>query len=379
MAFDWSSTTPGPEPEELEISIFGPGYGECVVIHVGSGRWMIVDSCIDSSDRDDKRPVAEQYLRAINVNLEESVDLIVATHWHSDHIRGIGRLVELCRNSTFSCANSMLHEEFLVYVEEMATAASSTGGAKISDFRDAIRQVRSRNGAIRWATGGRLIHSWQSAANPEKPRCRVSALSPSDREFDLFLAEVNATRPLPTKPKKAAASRTPNLASIVLHVQHEIDSIVLGADMEAHHDPLRGWTAAIHEGQRGALPRGGLLKVPHHGSATGHHDGIWNNLLDSMPLAVITPFNRLPDSRKLPTFEDLARLTSLTRELYLTAPAHRSSPRRRAAAVERGLRESNISIRESAVPLGLVRSRKRVGHEWVTQLFHPATRIASGY
>ena len=35
----------------------------------------------------------------------------------------------------------------------------------------------------------------------------------------------------------------------MLHVQHEALSIVLGADMETHHNPLRGWTAVIGEAQ----------------------------------------------------------------------------------------------------------------------------------
>ncbi len=36
-----------PNPDEIEITVFGPGYGECIVIHAGSGKWFIVDSCLD--------------------------------------------------------------------------------------------------------------------------------------------------------------------------------------------------------------------------------------------------------------------------------------------------------------------------------------------
>jgi len=43
-----SKTTP-PQPDELEISLFGPGYGESTLVHLGSGNWMIVDSCLDES------------------------------------------------------------------------------------------------------------------------------------------------------------------------------------------------------------------------------------------------------------------------------------------------------------------------------------------
>ena len=114
MTFDWNKVLPGPAPDELEISCFGPGFGECIVVHVGEGKWVVVDSCVESGERD-KRPVAERYLRALNVRLESDVILIVATHWHSDHICGLGRLVDLCSGAEFSCANALLQNEFMEY------------------------------------------------------------------------------------------------------------------------------------------------------------------------------------------------------------------------------------------------------------------------
>jgi len=34
-----------PEKDEIEVSIFGPGYGECIVIHIGNNEWVVID-CI---------------------------------------------------------------------------------------------------------------------------------------------------------------------------------------------------------------------------------------------------------------------------------------------------------------------------------------------
>ena len=39
-----------PGKNEFEITLFGPGYGESVVLHVGSGAWIVVDSCIDKEN-----------------------------------------------------------------------------------------------------------------------------------------------------------------------------------------------------------------------------------------------------------------------------------------------------------------------------------------
>ena len=40
-----------PRTDELEVSLFGPGVGECVIVHLGAGEWMVVDSCLDPATR----------------------------------------------------------------------------------------------------------------------------------------------------------------------------------------------------------------------------------------------------------------------------------------------------------------------------------------
>jgi hypothetical protein len=54
-----------PRADELEVSIIGPGRGECVLIHMGDNEWCVVDSCVA---RGHKQPVAVEYLNAFNNN-----------------------------------------------------------------------------------------------------------------------------------------------------------------------------------------------------------------------------------------------------------------------------------------------------------------------
>lgn len=65
-----------PEDDEFEIILLGPGYGESIVLHVGNGVWVVVDSCLDR----DGRPGALRYLEGIGLEPAQSVALIVATH-----------------------------------------------------------------------------------------------------------------------------------------------------------------------------------------------------------------------------------------------------------------------------------------------------------
>jgi hypothetical protein len=59
-----------PAPHEIEISLFGPGFGESIVVHAGNDHWIIVDSCIDA---DSGRPAALAYLDSIKVDVSSAV------------------------------------------------------------------------------------------------------------------------------------------------------------------------------------------------------------------------------------------------------------------------------------------------------------------
>ena len=336
---------------------------------------MVVDSCLDASDQIDRRPVAEKYLRALGVKLEDQVDLIVATHWHADHIAGLGRLVEICETAVFSCANVLVREEFQVFAEQMATGDTATDGAKLREFRHAIRHLRSRKQTIRFATGGKTIKSWLGTALHHGEDCFVRSFSPSDKEYALFLAEIARTSPAHGEAKRSAVPGSPNLVSVVLHVELRSFAMLLGADMESHNDPARGWTAAVAEGQTSRAAPADLLKIPHHGSETGHHPQMWSKLLAEKPIGVVTPFNRLPDSKKLPTSTDIARLKAATGDLYSTSELYASENKGRDAVVERGIRESGIIIRDLIAPLGLVRCRRSTNGRWRTETFPPAFAI----
>lgn len=66
-----------PDPEELEISIFGPGYGEAIALHIGHGQWILIDSC---SEPRSGKPAPLEYLHQLDINISQAVRLIVATH-----------------------------------------------------------------------------------------------------------------------------------------------------------------------------------------------------------------------------------------------------------------------------------------------------------
>ncbi len=112
-----------PQEAEIEVSVFGPGKGECVVIHVGHGEWLIVDCC---RLRKSASPIGLDYLRGLGVDPASQVKLIVATHWHDDHFAGLAELVDVCQSARFVCSAALSNREFL-------TLLATVGESKLLD------------------------------------------------------------------------------------------------------------------------------------------------------------------------------------------------------------------------------------------------------
>ena len=126
-----------PDRDELEVTLLGPGYGESVVLHIGDGNWIIVDSCIDGNG--DPRPL--QYVESLGVDPSRAVGLIVATHWHDDHIRGMARLVELCPAAQFCCASALCREEFLTLVGALEGRHFSASGSGLRELHGVFSRL----------------------------------------------------------------------------------------------------------------------------------------------------------------------------------------------------------------------------------------------
>ena len=77
-----------PSADEIEVVLFGTGFGDSIVLNLDDGSWVIVDSCISPEGK----PFALEYLESIGAKPGKAVDGVVATHWHDDHIRGIATL-----------------------------------------------------------------------------------------------------------------------------------------------------------------------------------------------------------------------------------------------------------------------------------------------
>jgi beta-lactamase superfamily II metal-dependent hydrolase len=351
-----NQSTP-PRSDELEVSIFGPGYGECIVIHVGEQKWLIIDSCVDP---DDKKPVALAYLQEIGVDVAQDVVLVAATHWHDDHVRGLARIVRACKTAQFCCSGALKSKEFfeLGQLYQDAPIDIPPGPAELNEiFAEIIS--RKENGhykPIKWSINDTVLLRDKITVNGKVHEIVLDALSPSDEMVNQAIAELANTLAEATSNtiSKLVPSR-PNHVSVAMSLTIGQRSILLGSDLEQTKNNLLGWSAVCESTTRRQV-RAAAYKVAHHGSETGFHERIWDDLLEPSPLMMVTPFKN--GWHKLPTEEYQAKLLEKSDRVYLTAdPTKSRAPKKRTKKVEAVINQLAKNRRVSAGPVGHVRWR----------------------
>lgn len=347
-----------PAAHELEISLFGPGVGECAVAHLGDGNWIVVDSCLNES----RDPIALEYLKFIGVDVRTQVKLVIVTHWHDDHIQGVARLLDEAVSAKFACSAALRNQEFarlLLAHMHIKLVAETSGVSEFADVMEIQKRTPGRVGPDRWVTEGACIYS-QSG----RFRSEVYSLSPSSQTITdahigigrLFPKPLSATRRIPTI--------SPNDSSIALVVKAGEHRLLLGADLEKGRDAFRGWRAVLQSTVRPSEPCG-TYKVAHHGSEGADLNEIWTHLLESDATAIIAPYAR--GSKPLPSEEDVGRMKSRVSSIYCTAwpPTIRPARRKhvdgsidRAVRTRRSrrLRPGHIRLRFDMLTPGVART-----------------------
>ncbi len=325
-----------PDPAEIEVAMLGPGYGESILIHTGDGEWVVVDSFLNP----DRRPSALAYLERLGHDPATAIKLIVATHWHDDHIRGMGTLVETGSAARFCCSGTLRRLEFLGMIEGFRAQGSRAAGLGTRELVSVFAHLGQIGVSPLWATASRRVH--------RSARCDVWSLSPDDEAYTSFLKSLAS--PSDAEPERVFFLPTPNQLSVALLVRFEGGfSCLLGADLER-----RGWTAILSDDRKPRC-RSSVFKVPHHGSANAHLEGVWDKLLEPEPFAILAPWRRGGGS--LPRKGDVNRILARTPNAYATTKAAPgAAPRDRW--VKKRLRAVNARLRPESGTTGMIRLRR---------------------
>ena len=313
-----------PAPDEFEVSIIGPGVGECVLLHLGNNEWCVVDSCIPTGSSE---PAAIQYLKSFGNDALKGIKLVLATHWHDDHIKGLATILEAAPDAKFVCSAALDNDMFRQLVASSEENVDPTTG--LEEFSAIFQRLMARRTpttpkhlvAPILATSQRHLLTIPAAAG--RPfAVSVISLSPSDGTISAAHGYFKTLLPKPGERQVSIPAQGPNKTSVVLLVTAGPRIVLLGGDLEHTKNDGEGWAAVVAAFPRNTLAE--VFKVPHHGSENGHCADVWEKLLTDNPVALIAPYT--PSS--LPTPKDIRRICKLTQRAYATNQKIRRPPRR---------------------------------------------------
>lgn len=346
-----------PPANVVEVSVFGPGYGESVVVHLGNRKWLIIDSCID---RVDGSVPALDYLNNVGANPAEDVLLVVGSHAHDDHIAGISKIVSACKTAYFICSRALTEREFAAIVSREIERGDLVRQRAYSEYAKIFTTLQDRGRSP-------IGTSYLKHAIEQRPlidsdfgdpalHVKVISLSPSDEAINRAIRKL-AHFMLRNGGDRAPRGINPNELSVALWIEVADKTILLGADL------LRGpagcgWRAvlATHNPKD---RRAGVHKIPHHGAPNAHYLPVWNDLLEADPVAILAPWRNGSNVR--PDRADRARIRKLTNRAFTTSPSEvRSSPVsvKDTAAAMSGIARN---VRAAIEPIGHVRARSEIG------------------
>ncbi|MER5496704.1 ComEC/Rec2 family competence protein [Streptomyces sp. NPDC002561] len=187
------------------------GQGDALVLAAGNGAGVVVDA------GPDPRPV-DRCLRDLGVT---EVPLLVLTHFHADHVRGLPGVL---RGRAVGAIQTTSLDEPLDQVEFVRRTAAGAGVPLVRAVPGERRRIGPLDWRVLWPTGG---------AGPGGPM---------------------------PGPGIAPVPREPNDASVTLYVRTGGVSLLLLGDLEP---PSQQGLLHMYP----ALPEADVLKVAHHGSA----------------------------------------------------------------------------------------------------------------
>ena len=345
-----------PACDQLEVTVFGSGYGEAIAVHVGGGNWILVDSCVTP---DSSKPTTLAYLEDIGVQSEQ-VRVIVASHWHDDHIRGLSALVNAYPDADFALSdvfNKKEAHEFLAAYSGEAAPNQAKG------TRELYAAIVSSQKPL-YVHQRCIVYEDTSGAR----RVRAVAFTPVQATVAQSLANMMQNAMTVGRTIGHAPELKPNLEAVVVHIDLGNEAILLGSDLE--NAPKKfGWNAVTSDGWCSRQRKAEVYKVAHHGSASGDSDDIWSTLIAANPYACITPF--INGSVRLPTPDDLERIRTRTNQIYLCSGV---SPKPSMSHdLLKKLNNICLNLTRLNTGFGGVRFRKKIGEtDWTPELFGAA-------
>jgi hypothetical protein len=212
-----------PDPDEIEVHLFGRGYGEALAIHLGAGSWLAVDSTLTLTGI----PWISEYFEALHIDRNRVCDLII-THWHTDHIRGAAEILShAAQDARLILSSGGASSEFMRMVAQCSGSRPDAAKAAAFEMHELFEIIRERRrqtsqGNLRFVGRDTVLTSGLI------PQTRMTFLSPSELDCSAALAYFGSEGVAITEPFSPYIGFPENHASMVILLELGENAIFLG-------------------------------------------------------------------------------------------------------------------------------------------------------
>ena len=346
-----------PKLNELQICVFGPGYGESILLHIPFVGWGIIDSC---EVKINKKPVVlplQYFLEAVEDNEFPELSFVILTHPHEDHYKGLdktiatypGTIKRICRYNgvgirelkEYLISQKLVHNEQLPGLIDVFKASdiAKKNGAQ-ERFLSELTDVFAYNDIDIEGFG--------------KTNIALKALSPSAGSAKKYTEMLYKTFPKIGEPLKFANDSAHNLISVCLLLMIGDLQVLFSSDVEDHPSEEIGWKCIVKNNDCPNLWTN-LVKVAHHGSISGFNDSVWKAHKSRFkPLSIVTPF--VKGNNYMPGSEDLDRYKKVSSNVGVTGKIEFSTKMKNYYN-----RKEMLAIQQKSRSFKIIKEPERVG------------------
>lgn len=312
----------------LEIIVLGgnSGKGESIIVRTYD-QIIIIDSFIDHQSGD---PAPIAFLNSISEDINK-VKLVIASHWHDDHIRGLDSILNLCSNAELVISDALTVDEFqtLVYNEYKKPIENTS----MTTFHNLLLGISKSGKPPIYAIQDRSIYTFSDGSE-------LWSISPSDQTVHDSRLELVKLLEDYGDQSTSIPSNLGNHYSIVLLIKSHNKNTVLGGDLEISKSPKKGWDAVVNLSKLKSIDEINVFKVPHHGSRTSYSDEVSKKLNVSSLIAISAYSNS-----SLPKSEMIEKYAGHSQNLYLTFCKKNGATSRTVGRIADKIIENNKRIR----------------------------------
>lgn len=310
-----SGELPPPKNNEFELTFFGPGFGESIVLHIPVLGWAVVDSC-EFGPINQRVVPPLQYLISRNVH---SLAFLVLSHPHKDHFNGmeqiidnyLGRIDRICQ---YAGDGTRELTAYLVNRGIKGIPGDKSFASLLRAFKKAVERGAEPR---RLAARTQIIPRRSASVDNTSFELEVLALSPLAKDEESYINILREAFPRTKGEITEVPDQKHNLIASALWIRVGEVVVILGSDVEEGQSQSSGWRGIVGSADAPDLCAK-IVKVAHHGSPGAFYSRAWQEHCKRGEItSVVTPYGRGVTPR--PSNADIERIGEYSKYVGITS------------------------------------------------------------